>query len=279
MLIDTHAHLNFGAFKEDVDDVIKRIREDGMKVINVGSQLSTSRRAVELARKYPDTFYAAVGMHPIHLFELEFDIEEMPFRTHPEEFRSEAYEQLTREPNVVAIGECGIDYFQAPINITKTEFKQKQKWTFLKQLQLAKQVGLPLILHCRGDREDMRRAYHDMLAIIKEFGYYRGVIHCFTADWSVAREFLDLGFMISFTGIITYPQTASLATVVKKAPLDRIMIETDAPYLTPQLVRGQRNEPQFVRYVAARIAEIKGLSYDEVVEETSKNAIEFFNLK
>jgi TatD DNase family protein len=279
MLIDTHAHLNFSAFKDDLDEVMSRITSAGMKVINVGSQYSTSQRAVELAKKYPGVCYAAIGLHPIHLFELHVDVEEMPFNSRQEEYKAEAYRVLAKNPGVVAIGEVGLDYFQMPTGMTKTDFKIKQKWVFLKQLQLAKELDLPVILHCRGDKEEMERAYLDMLQILKEADYCRVVVHCYTADWEIAKKFLDFGAMISFTGIITFPKTEKIAGAVRHIPLDKIMVETDCPYLAPQIVRGQRNEPRFVQYVAGRIADIKGLSYDEVEEQTTNNAMNFFNLK
>jgi len=279
MLIDTHAHLNFSAYKDDLDEVVKRTIDDGMKVINVGSQSSTSQRAIALAGKYPGIFYAAVGLHPIHLFEMYFDESELPFKTRQEYFNSSVYEKLAIQPGVVAIGEVGIDYFHQPDNVSLEEFKNRQHWAFLKQLELAKKLNLPVILHCRSAKDDPGLAYLDMLAVVKESGYTRAVVHCFSSDWEIAKKFLDIGCLLSFTGIITYPKTLPLAEVVKKAPLDRIMVETDAPYLAPQLVRGQRNEPRFVRYVADRVAEIKNLDYSAVETATTQTAIKFFNLK
>ncbi len=280
MIIDTHAHLNFAAYKKDIDQIIDLIVAQDMKVINVGSQHSTSERAVALADKHQEHLFAAIGLHPIHLFEIEFtDMQEMPFRTRKEEFDMEAYRRLAQHKNVVAIGEIGLDYFRKPTQVSKQEFESKQKLAFLKQLQLARGLNLPVILHCRGDNRDMARAYRNMLTILKEFGYYHCVIHCFAADWDIAKRFLDLGCMISFTGIITFPKTAELEQVVKKAPMDKIMAETDSPYLAPQLVRGQRNEPRFVTHVIGRIAEIKGLAYDEAETALADNAKQFFSLK
>lgn len=279
MLIDTHAHLNFAAFKDDIDEVAQRIIDEGIKVINVGSQLSTSQRAVELAEKYPNYFYASVGLHPVHLFDIDYDESEINFKTRREDFIAEKYEELARNPKVVAIGETGIDYFHMPAGVSIKELENKQRWIFLKELQLAKKLRLPVIFHCRGSKDNPDKAYKDMLKVLKDFGYFRGVIHCFSADYEIAKQFLNLGFLISFTGIITYPKTDPLAAVVKKVPLDRIMVETDAPYLAPQIVRGKRNEPRFVRYVADRVAEIKSLEYEEVEETTTRNAVEFFGLK
>lgn len=278
MLIDTHAHLNFSAYKDDHEEVIGRIAEHGMKVINVGSQLSTSTRATELAAKHPGTCYAAIGLHPIHLFEMHVDVEEMPFDSRQEDYQADAYRELALRPGVVAIGEVGLDYYQMPENVSVTDFKTKQKWVFLRQLKLAKELDLPVILHCRPAKDNMAQAYLDLLHVMKEADYFRAVVHCFMGDADIAKKFIDAGCMISFTGIITFPKTDKLAAVVKKVPLEKIMVETDCPYLAPQIVRGQRNEPRYVRYVAGRIADIKGLSYDEVEEATGNNAIRFFGL-
>lgn len=279
MLIDTHAHLNFSAFKDDIDDVINDCINQGMKIINVGSQFSTSQRAIELAKKYSDNLYASVGLHPIHLFEIEVDESEVSFKSREEEFKPLAYEEIARNKEVVAIGETGLDYFHKPDKISKTEFKNKQKWTFIKQLELAKKLDKPVILHCRGDKEDNERAYKDILKILKDFGYYKGVIHCYGSSLEIAKQFLDLGFMVSFTGIITFPNAKNLIPVVKYVPIEKIMIETDAPYLAPQAVRGQKNLPQYVRYIGEKIAEIKKIPYDIVENMTMQNAIEFFRLK
>lgn len=278
MLIDTHCHLNFAAYKDDIDEVVQRTIDAEVRVINVGSQYSTSQRAVEMAEKYPDNFYAAIGLHPIHMFDMHVDESELSFKTRKEEFSPEAYEKLAQSKKVVAIGEMGIDYFHVPENVPKREFARIQQWGFLKGVALAKKLKLPMILHCRGSKEDMAKAYNDMLRLLKESDYNNGVVHCYTADREIARKFINAGFMISFTGIITYPKTDELAKVVKEMPMDRLMIETDAPYLAPQLVRGKRNEPRYVGYIADCVAEIKGITYNEVEETTTNNAMKFFKL-
>jgi len=279
MLIDTHAHLNFAAYKNDLEDVVGRIQQEDMKVINVGSQMSTSKRAIELAEKYPNNMYAAIGLHPIHLFASDVDESEIPFVSRQEDFNSDKNQKLAESPKVVAIGEMGIDYFHVPKSVDKYEFEHKQKWAFIKGIQLAKKINLPVILHCRGANNDVAKAYDDMLNVLKQENFNNAVIHCFSADWPVAKKFVDEEFMISFTGIITYPKTNKLAQVVKKTPMDQLMVETDAPYLAPQIMRGKRNEPRFVRYVADRVAEIKDISYDEVEEATTNNANKFFKLR
>ncbi|MFZ6036307.1 MAG: TatD family hydrolase [Patescibacteria group bacterium] len=278
MLIDTHCHLNFAAYKYDFDEVVDRTLAEGLRVINVGSQYSTSQRAVKLATEHPGKMYAAVGLHPIHLFDMDVDEGEDSFHTRREEFKADDYAELAQESGVVAIGEMGIDYFHKPAGIADDEFIQKQKWTFIKAIQLAQKINKPIIIHTRGAKADPSRAYTDMLELVKEASFTNAVVHCFTEDWAIAKKILDAGLMISFTGIITFPKTRKLEEVVKKTPLDRMMVETDAPYLAPQLVRGKRNEPRYVRYVADRVAEIKGVTFEEVASITTANAEKFFGL-
>ncbi len=279
MLVDTHCHLNFRAFKDDVDEVVKRTLDAGMKVINVGSQYSTSKRAVDLACQHIRQLYAAVALHPIHLFDVEVDEDEVKFHSRKEEFDRKQYEELAKDPGVVAIGENGLDYYRFPEGVDQKEVIAKQKDTFRKHLDLARDLELPFIVHCRSPKQKPDWAYEDIVEILKEYPGMQGVIHCFTASIPVARQFLDIGFHISFTGIITFPNAKDLVEVVKYVPLDRILVETDAPYLAPQQYRGKRNEPLYVRHVAEKIAEVKGVSYNEVEAQTTKNAVALFRLE
>lgn len=278
MLIDTHAHLNFNAYKDDINEVVKRTLAADMKVINVGSQFSTSERAVKMAQEHQGQMFAAVALHPIHLHETYVDEVEIPFKSREEKFVEDDYEKLAQEKAVVAIGECGLDYFHMPEEVSEIEFINKQKEVFVRHISLAKKLDLPIILHCRSSRPEPDRAYLEMLEILKQESFSRAVIHCFSASLDTAKKYLDAGLMISFTGIITFPNAKALLPVVEYAPIDRIMIETDAPYLAPQPVRGKRNEPLYVKYVAEKIAEIKNISFNQVEKKTSENAIKFFNL-
>ena len=244
MLIDTHAHLNFKAFNHDFDQVIKRSLSENVWMINVGSKYETSKKAVEIAQKYDNGIFAALGLHPIHAEDEEFD--------------KEKYKELAKSDKVVAIGEIGLDYFK-----NYKDFKEKQKQVFLKQLDLAKELNLPVILHCR-------MAHDDLLRIIKDY-QLPGVIHCFTGTWEEAKKYLDLGFYIGINGII---YKRDLKEVIKKTPLEKILIETDSPYLGKE----DRNEPIFVRYIAKEIAKIKAISFEEVSQATFKNAIDLFNI-
>ncbi len=277
-LIDTHCHLNFNAYKDDLDAVIQRTLAAGMRVINVGSQNTTSQRAVELAQKYPGQMFAAVALHPLHLHEVVVDEVEIPFTTREERFDHNYYKHLAQQPGVVAIGECGLDYYRVPDGVDDAAFKQKQKDVFLQHIQLAQEVSKPLILHTRASKNQPQVAYLDLLDVLQHAGYSRGVVHCYTGDLDTARKFLDAGFLLSFTGIITFPNASDLLSVVQYAPLDRIMVETDAPYLAPQQYRGKRNEPLYVRHVAEKIAEVKGVDYVTVEQQTTATAESFFHL-
>lgn len=274
MLIDTHAHLNFNAYKNDVDDAIRRTLDGGMCVINVGSQYKTSKRAVELAEKYEKGIYAAVGLHPIHLssgiFKTKVDQEEIEFQTHEEDFDYEKYKELVMISNqkVVAIGETGLDYWYKPKTKTKLEqFKQKQKEVFLKQVDLAQELNLPLIIHCRA-------AHQDIIEILKHHSVkaWRGVVHCFTGSWQEAQEYMEMGFYIGFNGIIF---KLDLNEVITKTPLEKILFETDCPYLTPSPMEG-RNEPLYTKYIAEKIAKIKNKSFEEIAKITTENAKSLF---
>lgn len=272
-LIDIHSHINFNAFKDDADVVIQRTLDADVWTILVGSQIDTSRRALEYTEKYPDGIYAAVGLHPIHLFEEHFDPSETDktagvtgFTTRPEVFDYDDYFDLARYPKTVAIGECGLDYYRGR---DSDEVKRVQKETFRKQVSLAREVKKPLMIHCRN-------AYEDVIQILKEEKAEEigGDIHFFAGSWEVAKQFLDLGFYLSFTGVITFARDYD--EVLKNVPMDRVMVETDAPYVTPVPHRGKRNEPMYVEFVAKKIAEIKKLPVEEVFRQLVENTRKCF---
>ncbi len=277
-MIDTHAHLNFQAFKNDYAQVIEQNFKNGLKtVINVGSNLQTSQKAIEIAKKFKNC-YAAIGLHPIHVHPVksrgagakQFN------RVKDEAFNREEYADLIRKNKdlVKAIGETGLDFYQTKEN------KEDQKEVFLKHLELAQEFNLPIILHCRGSKENPKDAYIELLKIIKDLKQIPpGMIHCFSADWGMAQEYLNLGFFIGFTGPITFKNaTPELLQVVERSPLNKILLETDCPFLAPEPYRGQRNEPVYIRFMAQKIAEIKNISFEKVVETTTKNAKKLFRL-
>ncbi len=275
MFIDTHAHLNFAAFKDDADEVIRRSLANYTWMILVGSELKTSRRALDYANKYEKGVYAAVGLHPIHVN----DSGSVAGSSKGEEFNHETYENLAKLPKVVAIGETGLDYYHLNSNQAAKQIKQRQKEVFLKQLLLARQLDLPVIIHCR-------QAHDDLLEILKDFRRTEakpmandkpwGVMHCFSGDEDLAWQYFSLGLMISFTGLITFSKNWD--ALIRKVPLNKIMIETDTPYMTPEPYRGERNEPMLVQYVANRIAEIRGVKLERIAEITTNNAKQLFSI-
>ncbi len=254
MFIDTHAHLYFDRFDEDRDAVIQHAFDsDVKKIINIAIDLDSARNCVRLAEQY-DGLFAAVGVHPndAQLFN--------------DETRDEL-KRLLEHPKVVAVGEIGMDYYwdkTSPV---------LQETVFRKQIQLAKDVGLPIIIHNRN-------AARDILKILKSEGVagLTGVFHCFSEDAAVANDVLALGFRISFTGNLTFKKS-TLPAVAKDVPLDRLLLETDCPFLSPEPRRGRRNEPAHVIYIAEKLAEIKGLSLGEICDKTTDNAVKLFGLE
>src|SRR5713226_1760476 len=249
-LIDSHAHIQAFEFAEDLSEVIQRARAAGVeKIIAVGGagDLSSNGAAVEITKTFPGIF-ATVGMHPHDAK----DVSDQDF---------DHLRQLVRTPGVVAVGETGLDfhYNHSP--------REVQRELFCRFIQLARETNLPLVVH---DREANREIAE--LLRSEGRGNLQGVIHCFTGDYEAAKTFLDLGFYLSFSGIITFKNAEPLREVVRGLPLDRMLVETDAPYLAPVPHRGKRNEPAFVRLVAETIARVRGLAVEEVAKATSRNA-------
>jgi len=281
MLIDTHAHVNFRSFKDDAMDVLRRSLDEGMQVINVGSQIDTSRQAVELANKFNKGVYAVVGLHPEHTHSQHVDEEETHFLTREENFDVVEYRSLCQDPKVVGIGECGLDYYRLPEDTDPRAVKEKQKAAFIKQINLAAELDKTLVVHSRPSKGTDDAAL-DILDIlkglkIKDLGL-RFVLHSFTGSPEMMQEFYKLGGYISFNGIITFDKTGNMEQLVKSAPLDRIVIETDCPYLAPVPMRGKRNEPLYVEYVAEKVAELRGLGLAEVERLTTDNAKQLFRI-
>lgn len=266
-LIDAHTHLNFAAFDEDRDLVVQRTLAEGVWCVNVGTQAATTRKAVEVAHKYEGMF-VAVGQHPIHIDKILHDPDEVDERTAASHFDYDELKEIATDPKVVAIGECGLDYFHSK---DVAEHK-KQEEVFRQHIVLARELHKPLMIHCRD-------AYDDLLKVLKEERAEEtgGDVHFFVGDWETAQKFLDLGFHLSFTGVITF--THDYDEVIQKMPLERLMIETDAPYVAPAPYRGKRNEPLFVAEVAKKVAELRGLTYDAVAAATVENAIKLFGLR
>ena len=255
MLIDSHVHLDDRRYNNDRDRIIKGLKDDGVElVINIGAALKTSIASVSLAEKY-DNVYATVGVHPHSAKEVD-------------DSTLEILKSFASREKVIAIGEIGLDfhYDNSPRDV-------QRKW-FKKQLDLAKEVDLPVVIHSRS-------ATQETFDIIKEAqdGKLRGVLHCYSDSVEIALEYLKLGFYISLAGPVTFNNARVLKEVAKIVPLDRLLIETDSPYLTPTPNRGKRNEPAYVRYVAAEIAELREMSCDELIKATNKNTKKLFGIE
>jgi TatD DNase family protein len=286
MLIETHAHLDYPDFAADFDDVLRRANEAGVtRVITIGTSVESSRRAVELAEKYPNIF-AVIGVHPTYVEESGEDVI-TPLR------------ELAKNPRVVAIGETGLDYHRLPsVELAKerktqvfakalqtsTEdqieagihdgaYKSKQASMFEQQLDLAVELGLNVVIH-------QRDAWDDTLEIMKPYtGRLRGVFHCFGGSLEQANEVIDLDHLVSFTGIVTFKNGTAVRDVAAQLPLFKFMVETDCPYLAPVPFRGKRCEPAYTRIVAETIAAARGISLKDVAEMTTQTAEEFFRFK
>jgi len=276
-VIDTHCHVQFNAYKDDREDVIKRCQEKGIILNAVGTQKDTSAAAVAIAEKFP-FIYASIGLHPVHLFSTHIDEEESKFLSREEDFNYDYYKNLGKSPKVIAIGECGLDLYRLPPEKSKEEVLAKQIKTFTAQYKLAQELNLPMVIHVREAHEEMIELLTSLSSKIN------AVVHCYTGNWRYAQKYLALGLNLGFTGVITFPpkKTApeiqmSLLEVVEKCPLDRMLIETDAPYLAPNMYRGKRCEPWMVEEVVKKIAEVKGLSVKEVATVTTQNAKNLFN--
>lgn len=256
MLFDSHAHINDERFDEDRDEVIEHLRENSIDlVVNPGADMPSSRSAVELANKV-DFIYSAVGVHP-------HDVETMTDKD-LEELKNLAKEN----EKVVAIGEIGLDYYY---DLSPREL---QKEWFIKQIELANELGLPFIVH---DRD----AHGDTFDIIKNYKAPETgcVLHCYSGSLELALEYIKMGCYISIPGTVTFKNNRKTVEVAENIPIEWMFIETDSPYLTPVPYRGKRNDPSKVRYVAEKVAELRGISYEEVCEITKENAKKFFNIK
>jgi len=252
MYFDTHAHYCDKRFDEDRDELLGSMPEGGVSLIlNSGSSLRSSRMSLDLADKYPFV-YASVGVHP-------HDSKSMDDGT------VSVLEKLLTHPKAMAVGEIGLDYHYdfSPRDVQKKRFRE--------QLELARRMELPVIIH-------EREALQDTLDAVREYRDLTGVFHCFSGSWETAKIILDLGWYISFTGVITFKNARRALEVVEKMPAERMMLETDCPYMAPDPMRGRRNSSLYLPYIAEKIAEVRGISVDEVAELTTENGKRFFRI-
>jgi len=286
-MFDAHTHVQFEAFKDDWRLVINRALSVGVYLVNIGTQKDTSVRAVEIAREYKEGVYAAVGLHPIHTTKSFHDAAELgggeeakAFTSRGEEFDYDFYLSLARDPKVVAIGECGLDYYRnEQIANGKWQMaKDRQKEVFLQHIKIAQEVGKALMIHCRPSK-GTDDAYDDLLKLITGNSQpitVPKISHFYVGSVAVTKKMLATDFYFEFGGVITF--THDYDEQIKAIPLNHLLTETDAPYVSPEPYRGKRNEPSYVVEVVKRLAEIKGVSYDEMARVTDENARRIFKI-
>jgi TatD DNase family protein len=258
LLIDSHVHIDLPEFNKDRDQVLERARRRGVEaVINVGLDAESSRKALAMAKKYDDVF-VAVGFHPHEAAKMkEGDLKSLA--------------ELTQDSRVVAIGEIGLDFYR---NLSP---RSRQLEVFQKQLDLASELSLPVVVHCRQAHKEV----YDILSAWAKAtpeNNRQGVIHCFSGDIAMARRYIELGFYISLAGSVTYPSAGELVGVAREVPLDRLLLETDCPFLAPQAYRGKRNEPAYVVHTAEKVAEIRQMPVEAVAGAAARNTIDLFRL-
>ncbi|OGG39771.1 hypothetical protein A3A21_02350 [Candidatus Jorgensenbacteria bacterium RIFCSPLOWO2_01_FULL_45_25b] len=292
--IDCHTHAQFAAFEKDYKEVIGRALDNNVFLVNVGTQKDTSWRAVDIAHEFPSGVYATVGVHPIHVHASFHDEQELGvsrtdaevnadsrgsgFTSRAEEFDYEYYKKLAMDDRVVAVGECGLDYYR--IEDLGLRIKEKQREVFVKHIELAYEVKKPLMIHCRDAYEDLCET---LISNSKFLISNPGIVHFFRGTKEDARKLLDMGFYFTFGGVITFVRDYD--EIVKCIPMDRILSETDAPYVTPAPYRGKsfggtqgkRNEPAYVIEVVKKLAELKGVSVEDVKDKIWENARRVFD--
>lgn len=279
-LVDTHTHVNFQPFLDNYREVIGRATDQDIVVTNVGTQWESSERSVKIAEELKGLVYASVGLHPLHLFkdiveEQKFGDTTQKIIARAEQFNPVRYKALAQSSNrVVAIGECGLDYYHTD-GLAST-----QQAVLRQHIELGLELDLPLIIHCRDagiHTDDTVQAFTDLANLLSDYGgKVRGTIHCYTGTPKYIEQFIKLGFYVGFTGIVTFPSAKAVRASAEAVPLDRLLLETDAPYLAPVPHRGQRNEPSYVRFVAEELAKLKGESAESIATHTTANAFNLF---
>ena len=270
MLVDTHAHLNFKDFKKDLDQVIKRSVENGVaKIICVGNSLADSKKAIEIAKKYPKKVFAAIGIHPQDTAPDNLESDTLEYRKELEK-QIKQLGKLAQEKEVIAIGECGLDYSPAPPG-EKDRTKKDQAFLFKRQLEIALKFKLPVIIHTR-------KAFHETTNILEQYAIPKleGVFHCYSAGKKGIKKVNQLGFFYGVDGNLTYEE--GLQIVFQQIPLEKILLETDCPFLAPEPFHGQRSEPAYIKIIAEFLAKLKKIQPDKIAQATTQNAEKLFQI-
>lgn len=292
-MFDSHTHAHFAAFEADYKEVINRALKAGVGLINVGTQVDTSRKAIQVAHEFEnEPVYATVGLHPTHTEKSYHDSQELgggeaakAFVSRGEEFDAKVYLEMAKDPKVVAIGECGLDYYR-PTDPVKTKARQME--VFIEHARIAKAVNKPLMIHCRPSKGS-DDAYEDILEILasEELKDIPKISHFYVGSAHITKHMIEAGFYFTFGGVITFPRPTAQGgglgagyydEQIKMIPADRILLETDAPYVAPQSKRGQRNEPVNVIEIAQKMAEIRGVEYNRIEAMVRENAQRIFKI-
>ncbi|MBI3046346.1 MAG: TatD family hydrolase [Candidatus Harrisonbacteria bacterium] len=276
-IIDVHSHVQFPVYDADREVVIKRAKEAGVKMLAVGTQASISEAAIKLAHQYPNDIWATVGYHPNHLSKQWYHDHKEQSEAVPEKFDIGRLRHLAKDPKVAAIGECGLDYFRLTTNDQRlTTIKNLQKEVFLEQVELAQELEKPLMIHCRPAK-GTDDAYLDLLALIPNSQFLiPKIVHFYVGSLEITKKLVAAGFYFTFGGVITFARDYDEA--IKYIPLDRILLETDCPYVAPASHRGKRNEPAYIVETASKMAELKNLDLISLASRISDNALKVFSL-
>jgi len=271
--IDTHAHLDSDIYAQDLDVVVKHAQQNDVWAVTLGSDYASSKRAVEIAERYPSGVYAAIGLHPLKVSAEELAEDKL--------LDLEKFSELARHPKVVALGECGLDYHELP-DVPRRHpqahlaelIKANQKKVFRKFLQLSEELRLPLLLHCREAHEDALELLETWDKTSRGFDC-RGIVHCYSGNWKQARRYFNVDFMLSLTGLLTHGSYQT--EIIKRSPLTRLVLESDCPHLTPDPFSIRRNEPSYLTTVADAVAGIRGESVEVIAKTTTDNALKVLN--
>jgi len=278
-IVDAHTHVQFPAFDSDRDAVLERAKKNDIFMIAVGTQAHTSQLSIELARKFPMQVRATVGFHPNHVDENWHHDKKEQVTSDKETFSIDTLRVLAKEKEVVAIGECGLDYYRLVTSDKEQEArKEKQKEVFMQHMELAREVEKPLMIHCRP-KANTDDAYEDLLSLVTNFQLpitIPKIVHFYVGSLKITKKLLDAGFYFTFGGVITFARDYD--EIIQNIPLERILLETDAPYIAPEPYRGKKNEPAYIIETAKKLAQLKGVDYDTIQEITTKTAQNVFKI-
>lgn len=273
MFYDTHCHLNLPGFETEQSAILEDCFQNGLWLNNVGTTYASSVEALRIAHLYGKGIYAVVGSHPENFLPTEGDYA----LTLDPNFEIEKFRTLAQDQKVVGIGECGLDYYRLPAGVDLKKALELQAPSFFSQINLAKELDKALVIHCRPSA-NTNDAYEDCLKILEKEKPERFELHSFTGNWDICKKFLNLGAYIALNGIITFDKSGELSAVAKNVPIEKLLLETDAPYLAPVPFRGKKNQPKYIVHTAEQIAKLRGMVVGDLAKISFENALRLFGL-